>query len=399
MNLKRAKLLLAAFVAALVLFYLFLNVPLPSPTSPSAQTPPVGHDSDAPLPGRRVAVTSLAHENPTVASPGHAAPGKTSDVTEHEKATTPSAPPARRAQLTPRTVPEPQERPLDAPARRAPAPPGGVAGTKRRRALDDDVSALEKLLATEEAVPVLSKEPSQNDQPDADLVAELERLFASTTTGKRVTGSKWGAARVDSDPGSVAASLPPQRAPRTVEEWQTRRRHYRALAREVDTDKATAVFRLEQHDPETFRAVMTQYRMDILLEIPAQGTYSIVPHGGDYWERTEFRKGENDLRIRYGLSVRDLSLPWLRKLRETHVATKLVSTESVDVALLVPTRETEILLGNIVAGCRSLGHSLEEVSACYGRFVERVLSGKRLFDYEVTRLILRDGTLVEAGRT
>ena len=37
--------------------------------------------------------------------------------------------------------------------------------------------------------------------------------------------------------------------------------------------------------------------------------------------RMEFQKGETDLRTRYGLSVRNLRLPWFGQLRETHVAT------------------------------------------------------------------------------
>ena len=204
-------------------------------------------------------------------------------------------------------------------------------------------------------------------------------------------------------PNEVAPEIPaaltqhplPSTPPQTMEEWRERRQQYRALARHEDSAEVSAVFRLEPQDPDKFQAVMAQYRIDILLEVPSQGVYTIIPGGGDYWDKAEYRDGGAYLGARYGLSVRNLRFPWLQELRERHVATKLISADSVEVALLIPKSETEVLLGRIVAGCRALGHGLEEVSACYGTFVERSLAGERLFEYEVTRLILKDRTLTQ----
>lgn len=461
MNLKRAKLLLTAFVLAVALFSLLLTTRLPSLTVPSARAP-LGRERADPVVSR-VAVTSLSREDSPVATPSTAAPsaaapsaaarsaaapsaaapsemssaGKapgpppdeprdrdsaaaTVDATRDDvsdagsaasgvadepqalprertgraaaSSRTPSAPEAPRT--SPPVPDEMPERPRLAPAPRAPR------SESRKSALEADASALEKLLSTTEAAPADTGEPSGTEKPEARLVTELERLFGPATSVRPSIRSEPAVVtRSGAQPSPATTSLPPEAVPRTAREFEARQRSLRALAREEDTDVVSAVFRLEQQDPETFRSVMAQYRMDILLEIPSRGTYSIIPHGGDYWDRTEYRKGEDDLRKRYGLSVRDLRLSWLEKLRETHVATELLSSESVEAALLVPRREAEILLGSIVLGCRSLGHSLEEVSACYGTFVERVLSGKRLFDYQVTRLVLRDGTLVEVRRT
>ena len=176
--------------------------------------------------------------------------------------------------------------------------------------------------------------------------------------------------------------LPPQ--------LRAERQAMRALARKEGAAKLSAIFRLEPQDEETMSGVITQYGMEALIAVPSHRVYFTIAYRQSLGEERTM-ESTDALSRRFGLSVNHLSLPWLDRLRDEYVSSRLVPRALVEASLLVPTAEAEVILGRIVDGCREMSHDLDEVQACYGTFVAKNLAHQVVYRYELTRLILRDG--------
>lgn len=291
------------------------------------------------------------------------------------------------------------------------------------------LAKLESVFASEEADTTTTaakprpRRPAAQSTKDADVldpsvIDELESLFDAPPQSKPTPPTKPRSQTQPKRPRNSTSAVParvakkqprkttpaerPVRAssspPRTPQQWQRRQHELREFARQESREKLSAVFRLEPQDPETFRRVAAAYKMDVLLATPTRGVYAIVPHDKNFLDKTQYSDNGAYLKKHYGLSVQGLDLPWLRDLRTQHVSTQLLSPEIVQVSLLIPKRQATLILGAIVAGCRTLGYALDDVQECYGTFFERWLGGRAVFEYVVTRLVLRDGQEVFATR-
>jgi len=226
------------------------------------------------------------------------------------------------------------------------------------------------------------------------LVSSTASNQLTTTTPATTPPQSHSPKTTDNDQLAALVNAP---QPDSMAAWKYREQQLRSLANNSNRDKASAIFRIEPQDPTIFKRIALQYRMDVLLATPSKNVYTIVPYDKGFIDKAQYFDDGAYLKQQYGLSVQGLGFPWLNTLRERHVATQLTPTASVEISLLIPKLEAEAIMGKIVLGCHALGYSLDEVNACYGTFVGRSLTDKTIFDYEVTRLILKDATEVRAN--
>lgn len=280
---------------------------------------------------------------------------------------------------------------------------------------NDTAESLAQFLKESVATPhALPRKTESAPRTETDKILEkLKQLFGSpesTPSSEYLVSST-----ASNQPTTTPATTPPQsHSPKTTDNdqlaallnapqpdsmaaWKSREQQLRSLAQNSNRDKASAIFRIEPQDPTTFKRIALQYRMDVLLATPSKNVYTIVPYDKGFLDKAQYFDDGAYLKQQYGLSVQGLGFPWLDALRERHVATQLIPTASVEISLLIPKREAEAIMGGIVLGCHALGYSLDEVNACYGTFVGRSLTDESVFDYEVTRLILKDATEVRAN--